>query len=65
MLSPVIKINDFDSISGLVSASLINLDYKKTYKFEFSNINFNVLNGRISTNVPDLEKIEQRSQVFI
>ena len=63
MLSPVIKINDFDSISGLVSASLINLDYKKTYKFEFSNINFNVLNGRISTNVPDLEKIEQRSQV--
>jgi hypothetical protein len=63
MLSPVIKINDFDSIGGLVSASLINLDYKKTYKFEFSNINFNVLNGRISANVPDLEKIGQRSQV--
>ena len=57
MLSPAIKIHKFDLSTGNINASLINIDYKKTYKLEFSNINFDSINSKITVNNIDISNI--------
>lgn len=63
MLSPAIKIHKFDLSTGNINASLINIDYKKTYKLEFSNINFDSINSKITVNNIDISNITNRSEV--
>lgn len=63
MLSPVIKINKFDSHLKSIDATLSNLDYNKRYKIEFSNLNFDSVNERVEISSGTFSDINNVSEI--
>lgn len=63
MLSPVIKINKFDSNLKSIDATLSNLNYDKRYKIEFSNLNFDSVNERVQIAPEVFSNIEKVSEI--